>query len=200
MPELPLRSGAIVPESPLEIANALRDASPDAWGRRVIAHRLASGHAGAHGIVRLDELIFMLRSGSDRTALHRGFEMLNQRPVSTATAVEVCRTIKRMELDIRTTPGTALVNWFRSRGVQRVVRGQESPDDGAPVHGDGDGPEGPEWVDQQRGVDPPTSRYSVVTPRCFVELSFPSKRINLRTSAGRNPRTRRHERQNARRS
>ena len=31
-PELPLRRGAIVPEPPLEIANALRDASPDAWG------------------------------------------------------------------------------------------------------------------------------------------------------------------------
>ena len=45
-----------------------------------------------------------------RTALHRGFEMLDRRPVSTAVAVEVCRTIKGVELDIRTTPGTALVN------------------------------------------------------------------------------------------
>ncbi len=45
-----------------------------------------------------------------RTAVHRGFEMLNQRPVSTAIAVEVCRTIKGVELDIRKTPGTALVN------------------------------------------------------------------------------------------
>ncbi len=45
-----------------------------------------------------------------RTALHRGFEMLNQRPVSTAIAVEVCRTIKGVALDVRNTPGTALVN------------------------------------------------------------------------------------------
>ena len=67
MPELPLRRGAIVPEPPLEIANALRDASPDAWGRRVIAHRLAGGHGGANGFADLDELTFMLRSGSDRT-------------------------------------------------------------------------------------------------------------------------------------
>ncbi|MXY41673.1 MAG: type II toxin-antitoxin system HipA family toxin [Rhodospirillaceae bacterium] len=66
-PELPLRRGAIVPEPPLEIANALRDASPDAWGRRVIAHRLAGGHGGANGFADLDELTFMLRSGSDRT-------------------------------------------------------------------------------------------------------------------------------------
>ena len=45
-----------------------------------------------------------------RTALHRGFEMLRRRPVSTAMAVEICRTIKGVGLDIRTTPGTTLVN------------------------------------------------------------------------------------------
>ena len=38
-PELPLRRGAIAPEPPLPIANALRDASPDAWGRRVGSRR-----------------------------------------------------------------------------------------------------------------------------------------------------------------
>ncbi len=65
-PELPLRRGAIVPEPPLEIANALRDGSPDAWGRRVIAHRLVGIHGTANGIADLDELTFMLRSGSDR--------------------------------------------------------------------------------------------------------------------------------------
>ncbi len=66
-PELPLRRGAIAPEAPLGIANALRDASPDAWGRRVIAHRRAGDRGGADGIADLDELTFMLRSGSDRT-------------------------------------------------------------------------------------------------------------------------------------
>ena len=66
-PELSLRRGAIVPEPPLEISNALRDASPDAWGRRVIAHRLADGRGGASEIADLDEITFMLRSGSDRT-------------------------------------------------------------------------------------------------------------------------------------
>ncbi len=45
-----------------------------------------------------------------RTALHRGFEMLNQRPVATAMAVEVCRIIKSVDLDIRKVPGTALIN------------------------------------------------------------------------------------------
>ena len=45
-----------------------------------------------------------------RTALHRGFEMLRQRPISTTIAVEVCCTIKGVAIDIRNTPGTALVN------------------------------------------------------------------------------------------
>ncbi|TCK19674.1 Fic family protein [Ancylobacter aquaticus] len=45
-----------------------------------------------------------------RTALNDGFESLKQRPVSTSTAVAVCRTIKGVELDIRATPGTALMN------------------------------------------------------------------------------------------
>ena len=45
-----------------------------------------------------------------RTALNRGFEMLNHRPVATAMAVEVCKTIKGVDLDIRKVPGTALLN------------------------------------------------------------------------------------------
>jgi len=65
-PELPLQRGVIVPEPPLEIANALRDASPDAWGRRVIARRISDGHVGATAIIGPDEITFMLRSGSDR--------------------------------------------------------------------------------------------------------------------------------------
>jgi serine/threonine-protein kinase HipA len=33
-PELLLKRGAITPEPPLDMAGALRDGSPDAWGRR----------------------------------------------------------------------------------------------------------------------------------------------------------------------
>ena len=45
-----------------------------------------------------------------RTALHQGFRMLRERPLSTSMAVHICRTIKGGEMDIRATPGTALVN------------------------------------------------------------------------------------------
>ena len=35
-----------------------------------------------------------------RTALYRGFQSLKKRPLTTATAVEVCRTIKGVSLDV----------------------------------------------------------------------------------------------------
>jgi len=45
-----------------------------------------------------------------RTALHRGYQSLKVRPLCTATAVDVCRTLKGADMDIRRTPGTPLVN------------------------------------------------------------------------------------------
>ncbi len=45
-----------------------------------------------------------------RTALHRGYQSLKDRPLCTATAVDVCRTLKGMDMDIRRTPGTQLIN------------------------------------------------------------------------------------------
>jgi Fic family protein len=45
-----------------------------------------------------------------RTALHHGFRSLKQRPLCTATAVDICRTIKATGIDIRRTLGTQLIN------------------------------------------------------------------------------------------
>ena len=45
-----------------------------------------------------------------RTALYQGFQSLRQRPLCTATAVEICRTIKAAEMDVRRVPGTQLAN------------------------------------------------------------------------------------------
>ncbi len=45
-----------------------------------------------------------------RTALYLGYQSLAARPLCTATAVDVCRTIKAADLDIRRTPGTQLIN------------------------------------------------------------------------------------------
>ncbi len=45
-----------------------------------------------------------------RTALHLGFESLERRPLCTATAVDICSTLKGVEMEVRRTPGTQLVN------------------------------------------------------------------------------------------
>lgn len=45
-----------------------------------------------------------------RSALHRGFLSLTQCPLCTATAIEVCRTLKGVDMDIRRVPGTQLAN------------------------------------------------------------------------------------------
>ncbi|WP_454688048.1 protein adenylyltransferase Fic [Achromobacter aloeverae] len=45
-----------------------------------------------------------------RTALHRGYRSLEERPLTAGTAVEICRTIKGVDMDIRRVPGTALMN------------------------------------------------------------------------------------------
>lgn len=45
-----------------------------------------------------------------RTALYEGYTSLKSRPLCTATAVDICRTIKSTDIDIRRVPGTALAN------------------------------------------------------------------------------------------
>jgi serine/threonine-protein kinase HipA len=60
-PELPLRSGVLPLLNDLSMPNAIRDASPDAWGRRVLLYRNRNEDPA-----ELDELICLLESGSDR--------------------------------------------------------------------------------------------------------------------------------------
>ncbi len=45
-----------------------------------------------------------------RKALHNGYQSLADRPLCTGTAVEICRTLKGMNMDIRRVPGTQLAN------------------------------------------------------------------------------------------
>lgn len=66
LPELPLKPGLLPLLPGLSISGCLRDASPDAWGRRVIINRLM-GRGRDADTADLDELTYMLASGSDRT-------------------------------------------------------------------------------------------------------------------------------------
>lgn len=65
-PELPLRKGLLPLKGNLTMPGCIRDASPDAWGRRVIINKMygVTGHTiDQH---QIDELSFLLESGSDR--------------------------------------------------------------------------------------------------------------------------------------
>lgn len=65
-PELPLQSGILPLLNGLDMPSSIRDAAPDAWGRRVIINR----KMGLKGIdtdtAVLDEMTYLLESGSDR--------------------------------------------------------------------------------------------------------------------------------------
>lgn len=61
-PELPLRSGILPLLQGMSMPACLRDASPDAWGRRVIMFRRAGGKRNEEP----DELACLLESGSNR--------------------------------------------------------------------------------------------------------------------------------------
>ena len=65
-PELPLRPGVLPLLAGLEIPNCIRDAAPDAWGRRVIINRQLGKRGLNTDTADLDELTYLLESGSDR--------------------------------------------------------------------------------------------------------------------------------------
>lgn len=64
--ELPLRQGLLPLLSGLNIPGCLRDAAPDAWGRRVIINRKFGKKAPGIDPATLDELSYLIESGSDR--------------------------------------------------------------------------------------------------------------------------------------
>jgi serine/threonine-protein kinase HipA len=65
-PELPLRSGALPLLHGLSMPNCIRDAAPGAWGRRVIINRKLAIRDPKIDTAELDELAYLLESGSDR--------------------------------------------------------------------------------------------------------------------------------------
>lgn len=65
-PELPLQSGVIPLQAGLSMPACIRDASPDAWGRRVIINRKLGIKGKNADVAQLDELTYLLETGSDR--------------------------------------------------------------------------------------------------------------------------------------
>jgi len=65
-PELPLRPGILPLLGDLQIPNCIRDAAPDAWGRRVIINKMLGQKGKDADTAELNEITYLLESGSDR--------------------------------------------------------------------------------------------------------------------------------------
>lgn len=83
----------------------------------------AKDSSGIESIVTTTDLLFQHVQGSDnhtdpatkealryRKALYQGYQALTDRPLTTATAVDICRTLKGVNMDIRRVPGIQLTN------------------------------------------------------------------------------------------
>ena len=64
--ELPLKAGALPLLPGLGMPGCIRDASPDAWGRRVLINKKLGLKGADADSAQLDELTYLLESGSDR--------------------------------------------------------------------------------------------------------------------------------------
>lgn len=65
-PELPLNPGVLPLAEGLSMPGSIRDAAPDAWGRRVIINKKLGLKGAGTDTTELDELTYLLESGSDR--------------------------------------------------------------------------------------------------------------------------------------
>lgn len=65
-PELPLKAGVIPLPDGLTMPGCIRDAAPDAWGRRVIINKKLGLKGTGTDTAELDELTYLIESGSDR--------------------------------------------------------------------------------------------------------------------------------------
>lgn len=106
-PELPLQAGALPLPNGLTMPSCIRDAAPDAWGRRVIINKKL-GHKGTNtDTAELDELTYLLESGSDRIgALDFQLSPTEYIPRSAknVTAEELLASVERVETGVPLSP------------------------------------------------------------------------------------------------
>jgi serine/threonine-protein kinase HipA len=106
-PELPLRAGVLPLLSGLWMPNCIRDAAPDAWGRRVIINRKLGATGHDIDTAELDELTYLLESGSDRPgALDFQLSATDYvaREVAAASLDDLIRAAEKVEKGIPLSP------------------------------------------------------------------------------------------------
>lgn len=100
LPELPLKRGEIHPPAGLTMPSCIRDASPDAWGRRVILNRTFGVKREDLNELELSEIAFLLESGSDRIGaldIQRSPTQYEPRSQANATLDELVESARRVE-------------------------------------------------------------------------------------------------------
>jgi serine/threonine-protein kinase HipA len=106
-PELPLRPGVLPLAKGLSMPGCIRDAAPDAWGRRVIVNKLTGARRVDIETERFDELTFLLESGSDRIGaldFQVSPDRYTPREAQAATLEELMDAARRVEEGVPMTP------------------------------------------------------------------------------------------------
>ena len=106
-PELPLNPGTLPLLSGLSMPSCIRDGAPDAWGRRVIINKKLGLEGSKASATELDELTYMLESGSDRIGaldFQRSATEYVPRMSVNATLEELLESADRVEKGVPLTP------------------------------------------------------------------------------------------------
>jgi serine/threonine-protein kinase HipA len=129
-PELPLTAGLLPLTEGLTMPGCIRDAAPDAWGRRVIINKKLGLKGCSTDTAELDELTYLLESGSDRIGaldFQRSPTEYVPRTVNNVSMEELIASAERVEKGIPLTPelDQALVPWQLHRGARPKALIQE---------------------------------------------------------------------------
>ena len=101
--ELPLKTGVLPLHRGLSMPGCIRDAAPDAWGRRVLLNRLLGAKGRDADVTELDELTYLLESGSDRIGaldFQQSAKEYIPRAVGRASLVELLLSAEKVEKGI----------------------------------------------------------------------------------------------------
>jgi serine/threonine-protein kinase HipA len=106
-PELPLKAGVLPLPKGLTMPGCIRDASPDAWGRRVIINKKLGLKGSSTDTADLDELTYLLESGSDRIGsldFQRSPTEYVPRTATNVNIEELIESAERVEKGVALTP------------------------------------------------------------------------------------------------
>ncbi len=106
-PELPLEAGTLPLLAGLSMPACIRDAAPDAWGRRVIINKTLGLKGANTDTAELSEMTYLLESGSDRIGaldFQQSPSEYVPRSATNATLEELLQSAERVEKGISLTP------------------------------------------------------------------------------------------------